>query len=531
MPPKPVTARAFPTPPLVPAAAPGPPREDIEAIAAAVLAKLTKQLDEAADTRFKAYAEKVIRFTDQFALRVEANLQDAANRTEDQMVVSTQQKLDALADRVQASRTNIENLLARLEALQKKSRTVVEDTDQKIRKASHLAFESAQQKLAVNLRKEVERTSATLEGECQALVLDAVTRTVNATLAKADKQLAVQTKDRLSKAYAELKWHQEQMIEGIKEQLNQIALSGTSNLQELRKTAEAFSKSVDQRSELAIGSVQSAAEQGASKLRAAQLESVRSLRADVEDYQSQLAARSGLALESFQSGLQTLTREMQEGAAQLFSQKLQCIADELAEASAEKVRQQIQDEAVAATERISKESNKRLSAMADEFSASLSKELQERLRTHAEAQLDSLIQSAPDKFNEGLNKLTRDAGLTLVKVTGNELRKLARTLFASSSETLRKEVGQLADNLYNDMKAFQATLGDQARNQLLAMSQSTVETLKQEAWAGVEEFRARLHAAAQESHEESLRKLETHFREVLEKQRAAIFVLLQQRTR
>ena len=58
--------------------------------------------------------------------------------------------------------------------------------------------------------------------------------------------------------------------------------------------------------------------------------------------------------------------------------------------------------------------------MADEFFASSSQELQARLRGQAEAQLDSVIQSAPDKFSEHLNKLTQEAGLTLVKVTGSE---------------------------------------------------------------------------------------------------------------
>jgi len=443
-----------------------------------------------------------------------------------------------------------------------------------------------------------------LEAKCQEQVLAAVSKTVNATLAKADEQLAVLMRDRLFKSYAELKWQQEQMIDGVKEQLNQIALSGTTNLaarletmageivpstreetekslqesagkvvarttqslqeqtqlltqdtlvslqqavqslqdrmqeesrkvrqsseQEIIKTAKACSENVAQRSELAIGSVQSAAEQGISKLRAAQLESARSLRAGVEDYQKQLAARSALALESFQNGLHNLAGEMQEGAAQLLSQKLQSTADELAEASAEKVRQSIQDEAVATTEIFSKESNKRLSAMADEFFASSSEELQARLRGQAEAQLDSVGQSASDKFSEHLKKLTQEAGLTLEKEAGNELQKVARTLLQSSSETLCEEVEQLTGKLQNDLKAFQATLADHPRKQLLAMARSTVETLNQEAFAGLEEFRTRLRKIAQESHEESLRELEANFQEALEKQRAAISVLLQQ---
>jgi len=100
VPPKAVIFPAPPKPPLAPGAVPGPPRKNIDAITAAVLAKLTQQLDEAADTRLKAYTEKVIRFTNQCAQRVEANFQDAANRTEHQMVVSTQQKLGALDDRI-----------------------------------------------------------------------------------------------------------------------------------------------------------------------------------------------------------------------------------------------------------------------------------------------------------------------------------------------------------------------------------------------------------------------------------------------
>jgi hypothetical protein len=597
-------ATSVPAAPPMPAAAPGSSRDKIDAITAAVLAKLTKQLDEAADARLRAYSEKVVRFTNQFALRVQTNFQDAANRTEDQMVVLIQQKLGGLADRVQASRTVLESLLARFDALDKNSKALVAETDQKIREAGRQALETALQELAVNLRKGVEGTSVTLEAECQELVLDAVSRTVSATLAKAEQQLGLQTKDRLSTASAELKGQQEQMLEAVKEQLNQIAVSTTTNVsaklgglagellpslredteksleesagrvaaqttqslreqtqvlvqdalvslqqaiqslqdrmqdesrkvrqsseQEISETAESFIQTVAQRADLAAGSIQSAAEQGESKIKAAQLETARSLQAGVEDYQRQLAARSGLALEGFQSSWQNLARETQDSAAKLFSQRLQSVAEELAEASAENVRQRIQAEAAATAEISSKESQKRLSALVEEFFTNSSRELQRRLRTEADTQLDAAIQSAPDKFAERINKLTQEAGLTLVKVTGGELQKLARTLLQSSSESLRKEVGQLTGALQTDLSTLQTSLADQARKQLLGMSRSTVESLNQEAEAGMEEFRTRLHKVAQESREASVKDLETSFQETLEKQRAAMAVLLQQ---
>jgi hypothetical protein len=540
VPPEAVTA-ARPTQ-LVPFAVPDTRPEVIDAIVVAVLAKLTPQLDEAADARYKAYTEKIVWFTDQFVRRAEANLHDAANRTEDKMVASTEQKLGALVDRIQAWRTIIAKELAKFDALQKNAAAVVKDTDQKIREASQLAIRSAQQEVAISLRKGVERTTATLEGECQALVLDVLTRTVSATLAQAEGQLAVQTKDQLSQAYAGLKSHQERMIEGINEQLSQIVLVEKNNLSAKLETMAGeivpllrtqVEKSLRQSAGRVTAETTRSLQEQARLLTQGALVSVQQAAQSLEDRmhednQRQFTARSDRALESFRSGLQTLTGEMQEDAAKSFSQKLQCTADEMAAAAAEKARQRVHDEAVAATEIFSKESNERLSAMAEEFFARSSKEFQERLRSHAEEQLDAVMQSAPDKFNERLDRLTQAAGLTLVKVTARELQKLAATLFESSSAALRQEVAQLTDNLQNDLKASQASFSEEARKQLLAISQSTVQALNREAQTGVEKFRARLQKAAQESHEESIRELETNFQDALKELRAAIFPLLEQ---
>jgi hypothetical protein len=593
---------ATPPPASPPPAGPSPGK--IDALTAAVLARLTKQLDEATDARLKAYGEKVIRFTNQFALRVQANFQDAANRTEDQMVALIQQKLGTLADRVQGSRSILESLLARFEALQQNSSSLVEETERRIREASRLALESSLQDLAVNLRQRVDRLTASLQSESQALVRDAVTKSVNATLERADQQLAVQTRDRLAKVHAELKWQQEQMIDGVKEQFNQLAVTGTTTMtakleaiagevvpaahgelersiretagkvaaetaqslqeqsrllsqdalvslqqavqslqdrmqeesrkirqsseQEMAKTADAFSQTVAQRADLAIGSVQSAVEQGTTKLGDAQQESVRSLRTSSEEYQRQLAGQSGTVLESFQTALQNHTRELQEEAAQLFAQKLQCLAEEITESSVEKIRQRLPEEAAATAEALSSDAKKRLSAMAEEFFAASAQELKDRLRSQAESQLEAVLQSAPEKFNERLGELTRKAEQTLVKVTGRELHKLARNLFQTSSEVLRKDVEQLTSSVQNDLKAYQATLSDESRKELVGLSRSTVRTLNGVATAGLEEFCTRLHKAAQDSHDGTLRELDAHFQQALEKQRASVSELLGQ---
>ena len=439
-------------PPLaaIPAASPALPQYQIDEIAAAVLAKVTQQLDEAADERLKLYSEKLTRFTNQFAVRMQADFQDAAN------------------------------------------------------------------------------------------VLDSMSRTVSATFAKADEELALKAHDRLSKSCAELKEQEQRLLDTFQEQLSQIAVAERDRLQEesrnirescaqeISQAADDCGQTIARRAELVAGAIQSAAQEGAQKLQAAQLQSAKNLQAAEEDLQAQLAARSGLTVEGYQSRLQKLTREMQDGAAESLSQRLQGIAAELAGAAAENVRRRLQEETSAAVEVSRVESQKRLSATAEEFFAGASKQLQERLRVEAEAQLNVALASAPNLFRERLNKLSNEAGQMLVKLTGSEIQKLGRDLLQSSSETLQKDMGHLAVNLQINLKAFLANLADQARKKLLEMSQSTLEELNKEAGTGLEVFRTRLHEAAQESHEESLRELETNFQEALEKQRAAIAVLLQQ---
>ncbi len=582
----------------------GSPRERIDAMTSAVLTKLNAQLDEAVDARLKTYADKVMRFTNQFALRVQANFQDAANRTEDQMVAMIQQKVGNLADRVQTSRTGLESLLSRFEALQKNSKAWVEDTDQKIREASQVALESALQELAASLQKGMEGTTSTLEAQCQELVLDAVTRTVNATLAKADEQLALQSRNSLFKANSELKWQQEQMMDGVKQQLNQIALSGTTDLsaklekmatdlipslhaeiekslqqsaakmltdttqslqeqtraltqdalvslqqgvqglqeriqeesrnvrqsseQEIAKMADALSQSVAQRSESALNSLQSASQKAISELKLAETESARSLKAGVEEYQKQLASRSGHALEGFQTGIQTLTRDLQEGASQLFSQKLQVISEDLAEAATGDLRNRLHKEAEIVTESSSKDFRNRLEVMEEEIFAGRSFDLQERMKKQAEAQIEATIQAAPAQFSDRLKKMTEESGVALIEATRSELQKISGTLLQTATETLRRDFEQLTEGLQKDVKTLQASLTDQARRQLVSMSKSTVEGLNKEALGGLEEFRTRLHKVAQESKEERLREMQAGFQEAFEKQRTAMAELLQQ---
>lgn len=459
--------------------------EKVRTSTAAVIGDLTRQLEQAAHTCFQTYHDKMIRLTEQCVARAEANLQSAANRRSDRSVGTTQQVLAALFERVEASRAMVETMVARFEALESHSATVVEKTHQQIREAGRVELESAQKELAVGLHQELESTTAILDRERQALIEDMVARTINSTLAKAEEKLAVRTNDRLSKAYSALKRHHERMIDELKQQADQTVLAATSAL-------------------------------------SAKFETM------LREHQEQLAGHSGKALESFESGLQTLSGQMQAGAAQLFLRQLQTIADETAES--EKVRRHLQEEAVAATEMTSKELHQRLSVIAEEFFASSSKQLADGLRGQVEAQLDAIMQTAPQSLNERLRQLTAAAGATVVKVSRNQLDKFAATLFESSSRALRQEVEQLTEGLRNELQAFQATLVDESRKELLAAARSTLETFHQKPPAGAEKLQVPLNVATQPDHLRSVAQLEADFQEALEKLYVALCTLLRHRT-
>ncbi len=705
-PPKPEAPPSQPAVLAVPVAASGVPNEGVIVSSEAALQKLTQQHDEITEARVKAYGERLIRFTNQFGLRVQANLQDAANRTEDRMVGLLEQKLGGLADRVQASQSALENLLARFEQLRQNIQLLVEDTERRIQEASHSALQSAAQDLTTNLRNEVESASATFELASQKRIQDAGSKAVEAILKEADEHLAVLTENRFSESAAELKARQTQGMEEVTKQFKQITLSvaaefretlsqmageiapsvraeaeeslgetaaklvaeATQSLQqqsqmvlqdtllslqqaaqdlqgriqeetvkvrhsceqEGAKASEAFTRNIALRTEAAMGSLNLTTDQGTSKLRAAQIDPEKVLTANVGELRRQVEARSAFALESYQTELQNTTRAFQEGAARQFSQKLQGAAEDLVESSAEAMRQGIQDkaaeavetvtrestqrlealadeilsksaaeaekaskagaedyqkqlaarsafaleslkndlqgalrtlqeaalrqfseklqetadesletsaekaqlrvqsEAAAAAETFSKESSKRLAALAEEMFARSSQELQTRLNVQAKSELDRVIQSGTAEFIENLKKTTRDAGLTLEKESWNELQKVVQELLRGSAESLRKEMNEITAQLHSDLKASKATLAEDARKQLAVMTQSTVDSLNREAFAGLEEYRTRLRKSAQESREASLRELEVSFREALERQRASISAFLQQ---
>ena len=540
----------------------------------ATLARLTKLLDETVDKHFKTYAEKIGRFTNHFGVRVQGSFQDAANRTEDRMVSALQEKLGALADRVQASRSALEALLLRFETLRKHAEALVDDTEQRISEASHQTLESALQELTANFRR-AESASAAVEAEYQERLTAAAAKAADEALEKAQARFRTLAEDRLSPSSAGSGGESEQVLEGVKEQINQMVLAATTTLdtrietlawetadstraemerllresaggvvrqttqtlkeqaqvltqQEARKAAEAFSRNLAERTESALGPLRSAAEQQASHFRATQSESEKSLRLCLEDYQKQLAERSTAALDSFQTGLRSLAWDLQEGASRLFAQGLQNTADELAKTSTEKIRQRLQEEASAAAERFGTESSRRMAALADEILAGSLEEFRTHLAGEAGAQVDSVVRATLDTFHGQIKNLTQEAAHSFQKDAKDELQSVSKALLGGASEGLRTQVLQFAAELQEDLKASHTSFAEDARKQLIAMGQLTLETLTQDAGASLEEFRVRLQKAALESREASLRAVEAGLQEALEKKRASLSAFLDQ---
>jgi hypothetical protein len=711
----PKTTPSRPTPPTAPVAATPLSEDRVNAAGEAALQKLTKELDDAVEARLKAYGEKVLRFTGQFGLRVQANLQDAANRTEDRMVGLMEQRLGGLADRVQSSRSALESLMTRLDHLHQNTESLLQNTEQEIREASQAALQLALQALTDSFSKEVETTAAALEAQSQKriqdkgaeaaeLVLKKTSEHLNALvdeelrksasqlksqqsyatleakeqleqinlasqaifqetieamaeamapsarnamaaswaaaeaqfieriqhkgaeivkplLEEADEHVTVLLEDCFRKSAAELKAQETQSVNDVKEQLDKLTNAAgapfqeklelmvremapsvrqemeksletsagalidrtTRSLQEQTQllsqdallslqqsvqtlqdgiqeesvrvrhtcqeetagatlkirqvcdlaTAEAtetLDRNITQRAEAGIGSLNLALEQGAAKLRATQLEAESALTPRIQNFHEQLASRSAFALESFQTDLQSNTRQLQEGAARQFSQKLQGVADEWTDIAADKVRRRIQAESAAVAETFSKESAQRLAALANEIYARSGQELKIRLNEQAKLQLDQMIKPAAAEFGETLRKTAREVALSLETDSRNELQKAANELLRASAESFHREGEQITGRVRSEIQASETALADRAQKLLETLSGSAVERLNHDALSWLEEFRARVRKSEQESQEVSLQKLEAGFQAAMEKQRATFSHLLEQQT-
>ncbi len=133
------------------------PAQQMTATADAQLVTFRKQIEEAENAALKSFAEKVVKFSKDAGLRVQANLQDRANQLEDRIAGLLEEKAAVLTDRAQASWADLEALLAELQELGKSWESEIQKTRRNIQSASFQALESATEELNERLRKGAEK--------------------------------------------------------------------------------------------------------------------------------------------------------------------------------------------------------------------------------------------------------------------------------------------------------------------------------------------------------------------------------------
>jgi hypothetical protein len=162
-----------------------------------------------------------------------------------------------------------------------------------------------------------------------------------------------------------------------------------------------------------------------------------------------------------------------------------------------KARQFFEQEAQKAAEAYSQKIAERTELAAEQDFAGVLQVFRARLAGQAEAQIDPTIQTVLESFRGRLRGLTHEEVLSFQRAAQEEIRSISNALLAATSQALREEGHKISIAVQNDLKAYQTIAFDDARKQLLAMRQPTLESIVQDANASLEHFRSELENSSE----------------------------------
>ncbi len=366
------------------------------------VSRLAQMAEEAAEAQLIAFEEKLAQRTNQFGFQTQASLEEAAKRLERKMLSSLEQQVSALTGRLQASRGEIESLLARVQELQEKSRSDMEKAPLKVHEASGQALQSVVAELKEKVRMELEAASSGFVEQARGRIL------AEASAAPAIAELK-------EKVRAELEVTFSHLVEEARGRI-QAEASTAPVIEDLkgkmRAEVEAASSGIVEEARKRIRSEAPAA-----------LEAFKT--AEAEGYRKKLADLSATALKEFQhqtaalhdthhGGLQETLQKSQEKTAQEVSDQLEKTAQVLLESLAKDLDRHCADTLVLLSEELRAEGNK----VVDE----------------ADQQLRTMIQST-------LDSLTREANSTCEDYRG-QLRKAFAEVRDQNAQDLQSHLEQ-----------------------------------------------------------------------------------------
>lgn len=163
--------------------------EQIAVAQEVALVRFSQQLQATAEEQVKLFVGRLAKLTNQIGIQMQSSLHSSAAEVETKMVHSLDEHIGSLLDRLQATRSEVDGLLARLQELQQSGEAEVEKTKRNIQEAGWQALQAATEQLDETLQKDIEKsTQSALEDtskklqENAALVLERLTEESNSRL-------------------------------------------------------------------------------------------------------------------------------------------------------------------------------------------------------------------------------------------------------------------------------------------------------------------------------------------------------------
>jgi|GEM_PF-748101 len=421
------------------------------------VAKFSQQAQAAADEQVKLFVNRLAKLTNQIGIQMQTSLHSSATEIEAKMVRSLDDQIGSLLDRLQATRTEVDGQLARLQELQQSGQSEVEKTQRNIQEAGWQALQAATEQLDEALQKDIQKSTQS--------ALEDTRKGLRETAASALERLTEESSARLSGLLDTF----------AKKSLPEVQMLQTAALEQTRR---------------AVGD---AAQRAAGKA----IES--------------LETRSNSVLHDFQSKVEASVTAAREKSIEEVSQHVRKTAKELGAASEDELQEQAKDarqllkeELKNASKTLTEDGKKQLSALTNETLNALNKSVKSGLdefqnevekqlhlfEDKAARDLESHFQKSAEKHREALLKdLHRDADEATERVLAELHAKVDRSV-KESSETVNKNVASAA--------VFLGAIEEKARVDLEGHARKYEERAKSSVEAG-EKRLAELSAAARET--------------------------------
>jgi len=476
--------------------------------AMAALAQYAKQAEETGEARAGISEERAPRPPSQLDLQIVTGLTEAASRLEEKEKAARalEERLALLADRLQATRPQFEELLAKLQAEREAWELDTKARQRRIREATWESLRAAIEEIDQRVRKHAEEVASSSAEEVRRRLQEEVARAVEALSREAGARLGAVTEEYLSKTVSELQARRTEATQQAKAETERaVRLAATELGEKLQSLAADLVPSLRQGM---VASLEDLTERTISRLTAS--------------FREKLEAASRAAENSLEQDLRGIQVRIQEEIARAGERARETCREEALGATqviAEGAR-----DAVGSLNRALEEARAKLLSAYQDAEARV-RESRQQLEGFSATMLEDFRRRKDAEMEAFLNELERarsDLVEQAIKDASDRLRRTAEELLEALAKQLQEQVEDSAVMLGDELKTEGGKLVEETKAELRALADSTLASFRGQLDVSSQQSRDLFRKAVEEFHEAAARQMEALLPGLVERQREAI---------